>query len=43
MPYALTAFNFVRQRRMGKQALAGVVLASVAGWYMKRRRAQQEI
>ena len=41
MPYALTAFNFVRQRRMGKQALAGAVLAGVAGWYMKRRRAQQ--
>ena len=43
MPYALTAFNFVRQRRMGKQALAGAVLAGVAGWYMKKRRAQQEI
>jgi hypothetical protein len=41
MPYALTAFNFVRQRRMGKQALAGAVLAGVAGWYMKKRRAQQ--
>jgi hypothetical protein len=44
MPYALTAFNFVRQRRMGKQALAGAVLMGVAGWYMKKRRAaQQEI
>jgi hypothetical protein len=42
-PYALTAFNFVRQRRMGKQALAGAVLAGVASWYMKKRRAQQEI
>ena len=41
MPYALTAFNFVRQRRMGKQAVAGAVLAGVVGWYMKRKRAQQ--
>ncbi len=38
MPYALAAFNFVRQRRMGKQALAGAVLLGVAGWYMKKRR-----
>lgn len=42
MPYALTAFNFVRQRRMGKQALAGAVLMGVAGWYMKKRRAAQQ-
>jgi hypothetical protein len=41
-PYALTAFNFLRQRRMGKQALAGAVLAGVAGWYMKKRRAQSQ-
>ena len=41
MPYGLAAFNFVRQRRMGKQAVAGAVLAGVVGWYMKRKRAQQ--
>jgi len=41
-PYALTAFNFLRQRRMGKQALAGAVLMGVAGWYMKKRRAQSQ-
>lgn len=43
MPYALGAFNFVRQRRMGKQVVAGTVLMAVAGWFMKRRRAQREL
>ena len=41
MPYALGAFNFVRQRRMGKQVVAGTVLMAVAGWFMKRRRIQR--
>jgi drug/metabolite transporter (DMT)-like permease len=41
MPYALAAFNFVRQRRLGKQALAGAILVGVAGWYLKKRREQQ--
>lgn len=41
-PYALAAFNFVRQRRMGKQALAGAVLLGVAGWFMNKRRASRE-
>jgi len=41
MPYALTAFNFVRRRRMGKQALAAAVLMGVAGWYVKKRRTEQ--
>lgn len=40
-PYALGVFNFVRQRRMGKQALAGAVLLGVAGWFAQRRRAQR--
>jgi hypothetical protein len=43
MPYALTAFNFVRQRRLGKPALAGAVLMGVAGWFMKKRRAQRGV
>ncbi|MFC5459171.1 hypothetical protein [Massilia niabensis] len=43
MPYALGAFNFVRQRRMGKQVVAGTVLMAVAGWFMKRRRARREV
>lgn len=42
MPYALTAFNFVRQRRLVKPALAGAALMGVAGWYMKKRRAQRD-
>jgi len=42
-PYALGVFNFVRQRRMGKQALAGAVLLGVAGWFAKRRQAQREV
>ena len=42
-PYALAAFNFVRQRRMGKQALAGAVLLGVAGWFMNKRRALREV
>ena len=42
MPYALGAFNFVRQRRMGKQVVGGAVLMAVAGWFMKRRRARRE-
>ncbi|MFC4932240.1 hypothetical protein [Massilia sp. GCM10023247] len=41
MPYALGAFNFVRQRRMGKQVVAGTVLMAVVGWFMKRKRAQR--
>jgi len=43
MPYGLAAFNFVRQRRMGKQALAGAVLLGVAGWFMQKRRAAREV
>ena len=42
MPYALGVFNFVRQRRMGKQVVAGTALMAVAGWFMKRRRLQRE-
>ncbi|MGJ9418809.1 hypothetical protein ACHAC9_13725 [Massilia sp. CMS3.1] len=43
MPYALTAFNFVRQRRLVKPALAGAALIGVASWYMKKRRAQRAL
>ncbi|MFL6673026.1 MAG: hypothetical protein ACJ8LG_07020 [Massilia sp.] len=41
-PYALTVFNFVRRRRLGKPALGAAVLVGVAGWYMQRRRAQEQ-
>jgi len=39
MPYAMAAVNFVRQRRMGKQAAGAALLMGALGWYMKRRRA----
>ena len=42
LPYAMTAYNFVRRRRMGKAALAGAVLMGAVGWYMKKRRAQHD-
>ena len=42
MPYALSAFNFVRQRRMGKMVVGGAALMAVAGLFMKRRRARRE-
>ena len=43
LPYALGVVNFVRQRRMGKQALAGAVLLGVVGWFMQKRRAAREV
>ena len=42
-PYALTAFKFIRHRRLGKPALAIGVLLGVAGWYWRRRQAQQNV
>lgn len=42
-PYALTAFKFIRNRKLGKPALAVSILLGVAGWYMQRRRAQQVV
>ena len=42
-PYALTAFKFIRHRKLGKPALAVSVLLGVAGWYFQRRRAQQAV
>jgi hypothetical protein len=42
-PYALTALRFIRQRKLGKQALGvGVVLGAI-GWYVRHRRAQQAV
>lgn len=42
-PYALTAFKFIRHRKLGKPALAIGVLLGVAGWYVRYRRAQQVV
>ncbi|SFB93007.1 hypothetical protein [Massilia yuzhufengensis] len=41
MPYGMAALNFIRQRRMGKQAGAAAILLGVVGWYVHKRRAQQ--
>lgn len=41
MPYALAAVNFVRQRRMGKQAAGAALVLGALGWYVNRRRSQQ--
>jgi len=41
LPYALGVVNFVRQRRMGKQAAGAAVLLGALGWYMNRKRTQQ--
>jgi len=40
-PYALTVLNFVRRRRLGKQALGLAVLLGAAGWYVQHKRSQQ--
>jgi hypothetical protein len=40
-PYALTVFNFVRRRRLGKPALGAALLLGGLGWYVQRKRAQQ--
>ncbi|WP_288381582.1 hypothetical protein [uncultured Massilia sp.] len=40
-PYGMTAFNFIRQRRLGKQAGAAAILLGVVGWYVHKRRSAQ--
>jgi hypothetical protein len=40
-PYALTAFSFIRKRRLGKPVLGVAALAGIAAWYVQRKRAQQ--
>lgn len=42
MPYGLALFNFIRQRNLGKPAGAAAILLGVAGWYMNKRRVQQQ-
>jgi 3-dehydroquinate dehydratase len=41
LPYAMTAVNFVRQRRMGKQAAGAAVGVGILGWYLNRRRTRK--
>jgi hypothetical protein len=40
-PYALTVFNYIRRRRMGKPALGAALLLGGLGWYVQHKRAQQ--
>jgi C4-dicarboxylate-specific signal transduction histidine kinase len=42
-PYALTVLGFIRKRRLVKPALGVALLAGVAGWYVQRKRAQQQL
>jgi hypothetical protein len=41
MPYALTMFRFIRQRRMGKAGLGAALALAALGWYLQQRRARQ--
>lgn len=41
LPYAMTAVNFVRQRRLGKQVAGAAVALGALGWFVKRKRARQ--
>jgi C4-dicarboxylate-specific signal transduction histidine kinase len=42
-PYAMTALSFIRKRRLGKPALAVAALLGVAGWYVQRKRAKDQL
>jgi hypothetical protein len=42
MPYGLAVLNFIRQRNLGKPAGAAAILLGVAGWYLNKRRVQQQ-
>jgi hypothetical protein len=41
MPWALTAFKFLRHRRMGKAAVGVAVVLGGIGVYLQQRRAKQ--
>ena len=41
LPYAMGVINFVRQRRLGKQAGLAAVVVGGLGWYMNRKRARE--
>ncbi len=40
MPYALSIFRFIRQRRMGKAGLGAALALAAIGWYLQRRARQ---
>lgn len=41
MPWALAAFKFLRQRRMGKAAIGAAVVLGGVGLFLQQRRARQ--
>lgn len=41
LPYAMRAVDFVRQRRLGKQAAGAAAAIGVLGWYLNRKRARR--
>lgn len=41
LPYAMGVVNFIRQRRLGKQAGAAAIAIGALGWYMNRKRARE--
>lgn len=41
MPYVMHVVNFVRQRRLGKQAAGTAVAVGALGWYLNRKRARR--
>ena len=43
MPYGMAAYNFVRQRRMGKQAAGAALVLGAIGYYLNKRRKQGSI
>jgi len=42
MPYGMAVFNFIRRRRLGKPVGAAAIALGVAGWYLNKRRVQQQ-
>jgi hypothetical protein len=42
-PYALTVLGFIRKRRLGKPALGAAMLLGGLGWWLQRKRAQDQM
>jgi len=41
MPYAISALNFVRQRRLAKPVAGAAVALGAVGWYFNRKRSRK--
>lgn len=40
MPYGMAVYNFVRRRRMGRQAAGAALVLGAIGYYLNKRRTQ---